>query len=568
MKKLLSIYFILISMALNAQNPSFMWAKSIIHIGPLTGKWGATCIASDTIGNAYVAGCFNDTTDFNPGAGSYLLRTTTLGTNNGFVAMYDMAGNFVWVKQLGGISSFSEIWSLNLDMAGNIYLTGIFGGTIDFDPGPGIYNLTSATYSDVFILKLDSNGNFLWAKAVKGNYESRATSISLDAYGNIYIGGYFTGTTDFDPGAGIANFTSSTSGYFDLFILKLDNTGGYLWAKTIGGGLDEFNYSLKADSAGNVYATGSFHDTVDFDPGAGIFNLVSSSFFYADSYILKLDASGSLVWAKNVGGAFDEYGIGLSLDSASNVYTIGSYWGTADFDPDTSSSFNLSGGSGYVLKLDSTGHFIWAKSMDNGIHPVGMTTDNSANIYTSGWFIGTIDFDPGAAVTNLSSLTTQDMFISKFDASGNFKSAVGIGGTSVVASMAIATDVFKNIYTTGRYFGIIDFNPGNSVYNLTGNSDAFVLKLTQGDPVSSIFETATENDFNFFPNPVNEKLIVHSSDRISEITITNALGEIVSKYSEGPSGSLIIDVSGLKTGIYFISATYSDKVIFKKMVKQ
>jgi hypothetical protein len=157
------------------------------------------------------------------------------------------------------------------DSSGNVYTTGFFSGTVDFDPGAGTANLTSAGSDDSFISKLDSGGNYVWAKQLGGISAELAIGISVDSSGNVYTTGTFQGTADFDPGAGTANLTSA--GGDDSFISKLDSSGNYVWAKQLGSTGADVAYGVSVDSSGNVYTTGFFSGTVDFDPGAGTANL-------------------------------------------------------------------------------------------------------------------------------------------------------------------------------------------------------------------------------------------------------------------------------------------------------
>src|SRR5690606_23904636 len=143
-------------------------------------------------------------------------------------------------------------------------------GTVDFDPGVGVYNLTSLGYDDIFIQKLDSNGDFLWAKRMGSTGSNIGHSIAVDTAGNVYTTGTFGGTVDFDPGVGTFNLTSA--GGVDIFIQKLDSNGDFLWAKRMGGIGREQGSSITIDALGNVYTTGSFEEEVDFDPGVGIYN--------------------------------------------------------------------------------------------------------------------------------------------------------------------------------------------------------------------------------------------------------------------------------------------------------
>src|SRR5258708_19018608 len=173
--------------------------------------------------------------------------------------------NLLWVKQFGGPNS-DEGRSVTVDKQGNVLTTGVFEGTVDFDPGAGTFNLTSVSASnDVFISKLDPNGNMLWTKQIGGAGNEYAFSITTDASGNIYVIGIFSGTADFDSGSGTFNMTSVSAGE-DIFITKLDPSGNLLWAKQMGGISNDYGYSIALDASGSVYSTVYFQYTPDFDP--------------------------------------------------------------------------------------------------------------------------------------------------------------------------------------------------------------------------------------------------------------------------------------------------------------
>ena len=161
-----------------------------------------------------------------------------------------------------------------LDNSGDLYLTGWFQSTADFDPGIGVYNLTSAGNADVFLSKLDTSGNFIWAKRIGGSGNDKGVYISVDTNGRIYTSGIFEGTVDFDPNASTYNLSSA--GGTDISICKLDTTGNFLWAKQIGGIGNESGGAFVLDANGNIHITGNFESIVDFDPGTDTVNLTSA----------------------------------------------------------------------------------------------------------------------------------------------------------------------------------------------------------------------------------------------------------------------------------------------------
>ncbi len=220
--------------------------------------------------------------------------------------------------------------SIAVDASGNVYTTGEFYGTADFDPGAGTFDLTPVGNSDIFISKLDALGNFVWARSIGGlDSFDKGFSTAVDASGNVYTTGKFEGNVDFDPGVG--TFTLSSAGSADIFISKLDAAGNLVWAKAMGGAYHDRGFSIAVDTSGNVYTTGRFEGTADFDPGVGTFTLTSAGDF--DIFISKLDATGNLVWAKAMGGTSGDAGYSIAVDASGQVYTTGYFNGTADFDP-------------------------------------------------------------------------------------------------------------------------------------------------------------------------------------------------------------------------------------------
>ena len=383
-----------------------------------------------------------------------------------------------WKLQMGG-TAFDEGHSIAVDASGNVYITGYFYGTADFDPGVGTTNLTANGTVDIFVQKLDSHGSFLWVKQMGGIGFDEGLSITVDPSGNVYTTGSFEGMVDFDPGVGTANLTSA--GSYDIYIQKLDTDGNFLWAKQMGGTNFDQGLSRAIDVSNNIYTTGCFQRTADFDPGAGTSNLTSAGSL--DIFVQKLDANGDFLWAKQMGGSDNDLGNSIAVDASGNIYTTGYFFKTADFDPGSGTANLTSSGSAdiFIQKLDSQGDFLWAKQMGATVFDEGLSIaiDASGNIYTTGYFEGTADFDPGSGTANLTSFGSADIFVQKLDAYGNFLWAKQMGGTSSDISFSIAVDASGNVYTTGYFQGTADFNPGTEVANFTsgGSLNIFVQKL-------------------------------------------------------------------------------------------
>jgi len=485
---ILSLSFSLTTVSTPSANA---WSSAQTTVSVFGGSSGdsGNSIAVDSSGNIYTTGSFQGTADFDPGAG--ISNLTAVAYGDVFVSKLDSSGNFVWAKSFGGIWNDSGN-SIAVDSSGNVYTTGSFQDTVDFDPGAGTFNLASQPeyrgIGAVFVSKLDSSGNFVWAKSFDGIYNESGQSITVDSSGNVYTTGYFQETIDFDPGAGTTNLTAvvtAISSNYDVFVSKLDSSGNFVWAKSFGGTSSEVSYRIAVDSSGNVYTTGYFSGTADFDPGAGTANLTSAG--SQDVFVSKLDSSGNFVWAKSFGGSSLDIGYSITFDSSGNVYTLGIFRGTADFDPGAGTTNLTSAGINdlFVSKLDSSGALLWVKSFGGSENEIGyeIAVDSSGNVYTTGYFPGTVDFDPGAGTTNLTSTGSNDGFVSKLDSSGNFVWAKSFGGSSSDYLKSITFDSSGNIYTTGGFQGTADFDPGAGTTNLTsaGGADVFVLRLSSTD---------------------------------------------------------------------------------------
>ncbi len=515
-----------------ARSQSLDWVKQFGST-----KWDeGVGIATDGNGNVYSAGHFHDTIDFDPGPGTFNLIAD--GWKDIFISKLDAAGNFIWAKQIGG-AGWVECNAITVDRNGNIYITGSFLGTVDFDPSAATLDLTATGDINIFICKFNTSGNLVWAKQIGGTLAVNAYAIAVDNSGNVYTTGYFDATADFDPGPG--TFKLTVFGYSDIFVSKLDASGNFVWAKQMGGTIGEVGYAIAVDGSGNVYTTGTFVGTVDFDPGAGSFNLSTTGPGDGDIFLSKLDASGSFVWAKQLGG---EEAHAMALDNIGNVYV---------------------GGSGYnswngisINKFDPAGNSIWTKQIP-AYSCWSLALDNDHNVYTTGQFFGTKDFDPGAGIFNLTSLGNGDSYISKLDSAGNFIWAKQLWGTEQVWSRSLAVDGNDNINTTGYFSGTTDFDPAASTFHLTaiGSYDIFIHKMKPDN--LGMEETNLAGMFHIYPNPTTGKFIVEFEHRYyaSELVLSNMMGQTIEKISINNRDRIELEINEAN-GIYILTLYYQD----------
>lgn len=493
---LLILSFLVANIALNAQ--TLEWAKSNGGTGDDYGAF----VGVDVTGNVYTLGYFEGTVDFDPNVG--VSNLTSNGKGDFSIQKLDSKGNLIWVKSIGGLG-IDYAQSLAFDVFGDIYVTGSFEKTVDFDPNAGVHNLTSAGKTDIFVQKLDSGGNLLWVKSMGSIEYDMGKSITVDGSGNVYITGGFRKTVDFDPNAGKSNLTNISPNVDAMFVQKLDQMGNLIWAKGVTGGVGVSGQSIKTDALGNVYTTGYFGGTIDFDPNIGVYNLESKTHNTADIFVQKLDASGELIWAKSMGGRSFDVGGALEVDDLGNVYTLGYFNYTVDFDPNAGVT-NLTAKSIwtdiFIQKLDANGDFIWARSMGGESNDYGwsLAIDASGNIYSTGDFSGTVDFDPNAGTDSLISGGLRDVFVQKLNSDGDLIWVKPFGSIGNDFARSIAVGDSNSVYITGNFEKTVDFDPNSGTSNLTanGSSDIFILKFSDCASYKALSTSICQGDSFLF----------------------------------------------------------------------
>lgn len=485
-----SIILLLLVSSTQAQIPALKWAKSFEKMTYYASGNNGRTIGVDNAGNVYSSGRFEYTMDMDPGPGVFLLTATGAFNSGFYISKLDSSGNFVWAEQIPALLEFSAL-EMKVDHQGNIYIATDTRSAADLDPGPGVYTITPTGFRDVIIVKLNSNGDFVWGKQIGGPGDTgpQANMIELDKNNNVIVAGQFNNTVDFDPGPAVYNLTSSA--HFQAFVVKLDNNGNYIWAKQFGNGPIVYSgsqvYDMKCDAVNNIILTGSFYITCDFDPDAGVHNETSSPGSLGDGFICKLDSDFNFIWVKTLPqvGGYNVFlqPMGIDIDGSGNIITTGYFIGNFDFDPGPGTQFyNSSRDDCYIVKLNSAGTLVWAKIIsgseeDNG-HDV--VVDGQNNVYILGSFSPVVDFDPGPGVHIISSPNYGAHALVKLTASGNFVYAVTFPDLTTYASGGLfrrmVIDPAKNIYITGYGSGV-DVDPGPGVFSLPGSGDPFVLKL-------------------------------------------------------------------------------------------
>ena len=371
-------------------NGNVLWAKSFGGIYDDVGY----SITTDVSGNVILVGSF-----YSPSVAIASNTLINFGGGDIFIVKYDNSGNELWVKQEGGIAG-ENAKSVTTDLNGNIFFTGYFSSSTMFT---GTYTLTNSGNEDFFIVKYDVMGNTIWAKSANGVGKQNGNSIKTDSFGNVCVTGFFNNSIAFN------NYTLTTSSFSDVFVVKYDNSGNEIWAKSCGGNVIDIGYGISTDNQGNVFVTGSYcSSTFNF----GSSSLINASADY-DIFVLKYDQFGNELWAQSIGGLYEDTGLGIANDIFGNVIFTGHFHSpSVNFGTQILSNSGI--GDGYVAMYNSSGNVLWAKSAG------GLSDDGSASVsvnsageilVTGSYFSQVINFSS----IGLSNAGSNDIFIAKIE---------------------------------------------------------------------------------------------------------------------------------------------------------
>ena len=503
MKKRILIFCMLLSILFfkNADGQiNYQWAKSI---GSHQGDAGKA-IAVDGGGNVYATGFYGGSADFNPFGGVSQVLTRT-GLFDCFIVKYNALGSIMWKDKVrpSNIASAAAGLAIAVDGSGNVYILGIFGGTIGFSLST-TDSLTSAGANDCFFAKYSSSGVFQWAKRFGGADEDWGLSIAVDGTGTgVFLTGYFKGVNaNFSGQSGVdATLTNATASNKDAFLAKYNTAGVFQWAKGIGGSGEDIGTAVDANNT-YVTITGSFQGTVDFNPGS-----TPQSQFAAglkDAFVVKYFLDGTFGWAIRLGHPGNTniaQGTGITLD-ANNVYVTGIFRDSIDFDINTKShaaglqdaffaKYSLSTTLGFGYNIGSANNPTdTVNTYDIAIDPSG-----SGDIYLTGAYNGRLNINPAQGGDTLDCAGLQDIFFSKYDNSGNKIWARRIGGAFADVGLGIAVGNSGNVFLTGYYQDTINFDPGAGIAmrGSAGDRDIFIAKFREGTSTITGHVTRSSN---------------------------------------------------------------------------
>ncbi|MFN8321917.1 MAG: SBBP repeat-containing protein [Chitinophagales bacterium] len=442
--------------AFAVSGPAYNWAGSISN--SVNGMVKA--VKTDVAGNVYVTGYYRgQNVDFDFGSGATTVSSVG-GSLDIFLAKYSSAGQLIWVKSIGG-ADFEEANDLAIDQSGNVWITGYFQDTADFNPTASINNLIAVGGNDIFLAKYDASGNYLWSGAMGGSGDEFASAIAVSPLtGNICITGRFDGSVDFNPANGINQETSA--GAHDIFFAVFSTAGVLVGEKRMGSTGEDFGIDVAIDNSGNIFLTGRYAGTVNFNPSGGTNNSTSNG--TGDAFLAKYNSAFILQWTISIGGANAvDFGLGVATDSLGNAYVCGYANGTIDFDPSpaaatftTANNINV---VGYVAKYSAGGAYQWANAYGVGGNTTAynLSLDADANIYVTGYAESVFDADPGAAVYYVQ-VIGHNPYLLKYSNSGLLDWGYGLQSTGSCLGNAVHIDAADNIYVAGYFNSDIEMD--------------------------------------------------------------------------------------------------------------
>lgn len=475
-------------------------------------------IATDNSGNVFITGFSGHWIDFDPSAEKDSIKP--VANKMFYFAKYNSNGEHLWAHGFSNNQKNGNLigWCIEVDKTdGSVYVAGNINDSIDFDPSEGEHYVKPPRYSDFFLAKYTNEGELVWVNTLSYTGElgyGNPTQLVIDENKNIYLSGSYAGYFDLDPSENVSNIVSN--GQTDGFIVKYNSAGEYLWKISYGGTDQDYIRSMRMLN-GSLYAVGDFSDTVDFDPSENTYEMHSIP-WETSGYVAKYDLDGNFIRAFGLENKMIEVnGSGSSthdidMDIHGSLYTIGSFYGTVDFDPSDDS-----------VKITSTG-----------------------------------------------GITDYDMFLAKYDDETNLDWVINVGGYSPERGYYTCVTDSGDVIAMGYYDGDCDFDPteNEAWEGHLGSHDVYFAWYYAYTPENS-GQTNTQFPTHLlraYPNPASQVLRLQGMKNISEISIYNHVGVLVKKQVQTDLNGEI-DISDLPVGCYLLSANGDNASYTVRFVK-
>ncbi|HWE38909.1 MAG TPA: SBBP repeat-containing protein [Isosphaeraceae bacterium] len=392
----------------------------------------ANATRTDSAGDIYVAGDFSGSVNLNPSGNTTL---TSHGGRDAFVAKFSSTGALLWARDLGG-SGTDAANSLAIDSVGDVYVGGSFQGTAAM----GAVSLAGGGNGSAFVAKLDGSGNVAWARAGTSPSAAQVNDLAVDSAGDVFAVGRFTGSANF----GGVNLAAPSASYYNGFVVKYNASGAQAYATGFGGSSWTQANAVAVDSSGDAYVGGNNYGATTI----GTRTLPYGGGY--DGFLAKFNPSGAASWGLDLGGNGTDMVQGVAVDGQGSAYVTGEFSSTATFGTASLTSHGLM--DSMVAKVDGAGNVAWAKSFGGAGNDMGMAVavDSTGAVTVGGTFNGTVAVAPGITLT---SAGAGDAFALRLDGNGNATWAQGFGGAGSDGATALAVDGSGNVDMVGNYAG-------------------------------------------------------------------------------------------------------------------
>lgn len=368
-----------------------IWVKQIGSTGADEGVE----MAFNQAGYILLAGNFSGTVDFDPSPSDFIL--TASGIQDAFLAWFDTSGNFLNAIALGG-NNITSIQCMTITQNQQILIGGYFSGNCDFDPSASLNSLNAQGAGDGFLLALDPFGNFLWVDAFGGNDNfaiDEVTGVCEHSTGDLFVSGFYATSIDLDPGSG-TNAKVSNGG-FDFFVSRLGGNNNFISGISLGGTGNDLCLDIGSQPLGNIILSGSFENTVEFNPQGSGYSKTSGGM--SDAFWLCMDENFTPVWLNQIGGIENDEAGNLWCDVLGNVFSGGFFSAQCDFDPGAGMNQKTSHGAYdfFATVFDPYGNTLGAYTIGGPLNDVfyDFAKGPGTSFYYCGSFRYTLDADAG-----------------------------------------------------------------------------------------------------------------------------------------------------------------------------
>lgn len=541
----------------------FQWVKRIGSAG----SDNVVALNTDSQNNLYVAGMFYNTIVLDSSNANSTIISN--GFDDVYLAKFDAAGNFLWVKSFGGTYS-DNLKDMDIDSHGNVYLIGNYADQVDFDPSNLTLIDTAAGISDIYISKFDSQGNFKFVKTFgNANADEVGNSLAIDYAGNVFFAG------EFNTSITIANNGLVAVGMSDSFVAKIDSAGNELWAKAFGGSDIEYARGITVDAQNFVIVTGhSRSASVQFATGNSTSIYNGHGLF--DAYVVKFSNSGIYQWAQLFGGANSQGANMVSVDVHNDIYTGGYFYGTNEnfFTDSISVGGSSADQDAFVIKFKSNGSFQWVRKFGSPSLDEMVTCkfDSNDNLYYfTKTFGNPFDVDFSDTVNAYATAGSGDAVLIKYEHLCNLQAYLSVNNYTITAMPSNASYQWFNCDSNSVIAGAT-----NQQFTPTSNGN-YAAIVTEGSCIDTsactninglgLHQVNMNNQVIVSPNPSSNNCIIQSPQGIDEVYIYDLIGNVVMSEKTHSSKQLTLSVAALSQGNYVVKVkTIEGFFIVQKLV--